>query len=62
MAVDLSVARRQLEEALGNNSQTYDLSFFSFCSVGQFEISCMFFLFISKVLEQHETVVQTEGK
>ena len=25
-------------------------------------MSCMFFLFISKVLEQHETVVQTEGK
>ena len=62
MAVDLSVARRQLEEALGNNSQTYDLSFFSFCSVGWIEISSVLFLFISKVLEQHENVVQTKGK
>jgi len=62
MAVDLSVARRQVEEALGNYSQAYDLSFFSFCNVGYIEISSIFFLFISKVLEQHETVVQTEGK
>ncbi len=57
MAVDLSVARRQLGEALGEHSQTYDRSFFSFCNVVLIEISYTIFLFISKVLEQHETVV-----
>lgn len=62
MAVDLSVVRRQLEEALGNSCQTYDLSFFSFCSIGWIEISSVFFLFVLKVLEQHENVVQTKGK
>lgn len=33
MAVDLSVARRQLGEALGDFSQTYDHSFFSLCDL-----------------------------
>lgn len=57
MAVDLSVARRQLGEALGDNSQTYDRLFFSFCNVALIEISYTICLLISKVLEQHETVV-----
>ena len=57
MAVDLSVARRQLGEALGDHSQTYDHLSFSFCNGTITKISSLFFLFISKVLEQHEALV-----
>ena len=61
MAVDLSVARRQLGEALGDFSQTYDHSFLFVCNEALFECSSTFFLLILKVLEQHEAVVQTKG-
>ena len=46
MAVDLSVARRQLGEALGDHSQTYGRSFLCFCNVALTKISSTFFLFV----------------